>query len=69
MYGFSVQLPSLARTSGGCTSISLIINALAVFFGAGVAAWMPERVTAAILALLFGGFGVHALHTQEKDKS
>ncbi|MES9904517.1 MAG: TMEM165/GDT1 family protein [Sedimenticola sp.] len=45
------------------------LNALAVVFGAGVAAWVPERVTAIIVALLFGGFGIHALRTQDNDES
>jgi len=38
-----------------------LLNALAVLFGAGVAAWVPERVVSAAVALLFGAFGVSAL--------
>ena len=53
----------------GATAAFLILNALAVLFGAGVAAWVPERVTAAIVALLFGAFGIHALRTQDDDES
>ena len=45
------------------------LNTLAVVFGAGVAAWVPERLTAVIVALLFGGFGIHALRAQESAES
>ncbi|MGD8557806.1 MAG: TMEM165/GDT1 family protein [Chromatiales bacterium] len=46
-----------------------LLNALAVVFGAGVAAWLPERVTAAIVAILFGIFGIHALLSNDTDES
>ena len=46
-----------------------VLNALAVIFGAGIAAWVSERVTDVIVALLFGGFGIHALRTQDDDES
>lgn len=46
-----------------------LLNLLAVLFGAGVAAWVPERAMAAAVALLFGGFGIHALLTREEDES
>ncbi len=39
------------------------LNLLAVLFGAGVAAWIPEQITAALVALLFAAFGIHALRT------
>jgi Ca2+/H+ antiporter, TMEM165/GDT1 family len=45
----------------GAVTAFLLLNALAVLFGAGIAAWVPERVTAAIVAVLFAGFGIHAL--------
>ncbi len=53
----------------GATAAFFILNILAVLFGAGVASWVPERVTAAIVALLFGAFGIHALRTQEDEES
>ncbi len=53
----------------GAATAFFILNALAVMFGASVAAWVPERVTAIILALLFGGFGIHALRTPDDDQS
>ena len=53
----------------GAATAFLVLNALAVVFGASVAAWVPERVTAVIVALLFGAFGIHALRTQDDDES
>ena len=53
----------------GSATAFLVLNALAVVFGAGVAAWVPERVTAVIVMLLFGGFGIHALRTPDDRKS
>jgi putative Ca2+/H+ antiporter (TMEM165/GDT1 family) len=53
----------------GATTAFLALNALAVLFGAGVSAWVPERVTAGLVAVLFGVFGVHALHKQDDDES
>ncbi|WP_337954774.1 TMEM165/GDT1 family protein [Sedimenticola selenatireducens] len=51
----------------GAAVAFVILNLLAVLFGAGVAAWMPERVMAGVVAVLFGGFGIHALLTREED--
>ena len=48
----------------GAAVAFILLNTLAVWFGAGVAAWMPEKVTAALVALLFGIFGIHALLTE-----
>jgi putative Ca2+/H+ antiporter (TMEM165/GDT1 family) len=45
----------------GAASAFMLLNLLAVLFGAGVAAWIPERLTAGIVALLFAGFGLHTL--------
>lgn len=53
----------------GASTAFLVLNALAVMFGAGVAAWMPERLTAGIVAVLFGAFGIHALCKQDDDES
>ena len=47
----------------------LLLNALAVVFGAGVATWVPERVMAGIVAVLFGAFGIHAFLSQEEYDS
>jgi putative Ca2+/H+ antiporter (TMEM165/GDT1 family) len=53
----------------GATTVFLVLNTLAVLFGAGVAAWVPERVTAGLVALLFGAFGIHALGKQDDGES
>ena len=53
----------------GATAAFFVLNALAVLFGAGVAAWIPERVTAGLVALLFGAFGIHALYKQDDSES
>lgn len=53
----------------GATAAFVVLNVLAVLFGAGVAAWVPERVTATLVAILFGIFGIHTLLTQDEDNS
>ena len=53
----------------GAATAFLVLNTLAVLFGAGVAAWVPERVTAGLVAVLFGAFGIHALRKQEDAES
>ena len=53
----------------GATTAFCILNALAVLFGAGVAAWVPERLIAAIVAVLFGVYGIHALIHQDDGES
>ena len=45
----------------------LMLNSLAVLFGAGVATWIPEQILAIIVALLFSAFGIHALRSQAED--
>ncbi len=44
-----------------------ILNVLAVIFGASVAAWLPEKLIAGLVAVLFGVFGIHALLMHDKD--
>ncbi len=51
----------------GAAVAFVVLNTLAVLFGAGVSAWIPERVTAGLVAILFGAFGIHALRTQDED--
>lgn len=53
----------------GATTAFFMLNTLAVLFGAGVAAWVPERVAAGLVAVLFGSFGIHALLYQGDDES
>ncbi len=53
----------------GATTAFLLLNTLAVVFGAGVAAWVPEQVVAIAVAVLFGAFGLHALLATPVDES
>jgi putative Ca2+/H+ antiporter (TMEM165/GDT1 family) len=53
----------------GAAVAFVVLNTLAVLFGAGVSAWIPERVTAGLVAILFGAFGIHALRTQDEGSS
>ena len=53
----------------GAAVAFVVLNTLAVLFGAGVSAWIPERVTASLVAILFGAFGIHALHAQDEGSS
>lgn len=52
--------PPLPVLSGAVLAFALL-NLLAVLFGASVAAWLPEWLTAMIVAVLFAAFGVTAL--------
>ena len=53
----------------GASAAFALLNVLAVLFGAAIAAWMPERVTAGIAALLFAGFGLYALRQSDEADS
>ena len=53
----------------GATTAFALLNVLAVLFGTAVAAWIPERVIAALVAILFGAFGLHAMYTQVDNNS
>ncbi|MFZ1574553.1 MAG: TMEM165/GDT1 family protein [Chromatiaceae bacterium] len=50
----------------GAIAAFLILNTLAVVFGAGLAQWIPERVLAGAVALLFGAFGIKSLLAQKE---
>ncbi len=39
----------------------MLLNTLAVVFGAAIANWLPDYAVAASVALLFAAFGLHAL--------
>jgi putative Ca2+/H+ antiporter (TMEM165/GDT1 family) len=43
------------------------LNTLAVVFGAAIAKWLPDYLVATTVALLFGGFGLHALLNHHED--
>jgi putative Ca2+/H+ antiporter (TMEM165/GDT1 family) len=52
----------------GAVAAFVILNSLAVVFGVGLALWIPERVLAGVVAILFAVFGVIALRAREEDE-
>jgi Ca2+/H+ antiporter, TMEM165/GDT1 family len=44
----------------------MLLNTLAVTFGIAIASWIPEALMAAIVAIFFAIFGIHALRVEEK---
>lgn len=62
----AVRHPPLLVLSGATLAFALL-NLLAVLFGATVAAWLPEWVTATIVAILFAIFGVKALRAADDE--
>jgi putative Ca2+/H+ antiporter (TMEM165/GDT1 family) len=52
----------------GAATAFILLNLLAVAFGASVAAWLPEKVITGIVAIMFIVFGIQALKTQEEDE-
>lgn len=55
----------------GAISAFAILNLLAVLFGAAVAAWLPEWLVIAAVAILFAIFGISSLRyrAEEEDES
>lgn len=51
----------------GAAAAFLLLNTLAVVFGAGLSHWVPERVVAAAVAILFAVFGILSLMAKEED--
>ena len=51
----------------GATVAFLVLNTLAVVFGAGLSRWLPEQVLAAAVAILFAVFGILSLRTEQED--
>lgn len=51
----------------GATAAFGVLNTLAVVFGAGLSHWVPERILAGAVAVLFAVFGILALRAEEKD--
>ncbi len=47
----------------GAALAFVILNALAVLFGAGLAIWLPDRLMAGLVAIAFAVFGIHAVLT------
>jgi Ca2+/H+ antiporter, TMEM165/GDT1 family len=53
---------------GAATAFALL-NFVAVVFGAGIATWVPEKVSSGLVAVLFAGFGIHALRIKADCES
>jgi len=53
----------------GAIAAFVVLNILAVVFGAGLAHWVPERILAAVVAILFAVFGVLSLRAEELDET
>ena len=51
----------------GSIAAFVVLNTLAVVFGVGLAHWVPERVLAGAVAVLFGVFGIMSLRVKEED--
>jgi Ca2+/H+ antiporter, TMEM165/GDT1 family len=51
----------------GAVAAFAVLNLLAVLFGAAIAAWLPEWVVTAAVAVLFGFFGISALRFEEES--
>lgn len=51
----------------GAIAAFAFLNTLAVVFGVAIAKWLPEYLVAAVVALLFAGFGLHALLNHDDD--
>jgi len=51
----------------GAVAAFMVLNMLAVVFGAALAQWVPERVVAGLAAALFAVFGVMALRSGEGE--
>lgn len=53
----------------GAAAAFLLLNTLAVVFGAALAQWIPERVVAGGAALLFGVYGALALRNGQEAEA
>jgi len=51
----------------GAVSAFGLLNLMAVLFGTAIATWVPEKILVICVALLFAGFGLHALRMKEED--
>jgi putative Ca2+/H+ antiporter (TMEM165/GDT1 family) len=51
----------------GAISAFLLLNTLAVVFGAAIASWIPELVISILVSLLFLVFGIHSLRVVDDN--
>lgn len=52
----------------GATIAFSLLNLLAILFGATIASWLPEGWLSLIVALMFIGFGIHALRASSENE-
>ncbi|MEW5893788.1 MAG: TMEM165/GDT1 family protein [Pseudomonadota bacterium] len=52
----------------GAAAAFVLLTGLAVLFGAGIAAWVPERLMAGLVAVLFLAFGIRALRNPVEEE-
>jgi putative Ca2+/H+ antiporter (TMEM165/GDT1 family) len=52
----------------GASVAFLLLNLLAVVFGAALANWLPASVVSIVVAVLFAGFGIHSLMQGDDDE-
>lgn len=52
----------------GAIAAFFLLNVLAVVFGAALNQWIPERVLAGVVAVLFAGFGIMSLMAKEEEE-
>jgi len=52
----------------GAALAFLLLNLLAVIFGATLADWLPQNLLLVLVALLFAGFGIHSLMAAEEEE-
>jgi len=53
----------------GAAAAFLVLNTLAVVFGASVAHWIPDRIVAGIVSIMFIIFGIKSLTTKDEEES
>jgi putative Ca2+/H+ antiporter (TMEM165/GDT1 family) len=51
----------------GAVCAFLLLNTLAVIFGAAIANWIPQLVISSVVSLMFLVFGIQALRTVEEE--
>ena len=51
----------------GASAAFVVLNTLAVVFGASVAHWIPENIVAGVVAVMFLIFGIKSLNTKDEE--
>ena len=51
----------------GASAAFLVLNTLAVLFGASISAWIPEQILAIVVSVLFAVFGLQMFRNNDED--